>query len=123
MHPRPVHGTIPVVWGGHSDAALRRIARIGDGWHPTLITMDELADGVRRLHAFCEQAGRDPAAVPIIARPGAKYRITTETQARHRELGVTQVVIDVPLTGGNLADARAEMERVAALENLQPRTM
>ncbi|MCQ3978969.1 MAG: LLM class F420-dependent oxidoreductase, partial [Anaerolineae bacterium] len=35
MAPRPVQPTIPVVWGGHTDAALKRVARVGDGWHPT----------------------------------------------------------------------------------------
>ena len=32
MHPRPVQETIPVVWGGHSEAAIKRVAKVGDGW-------------------------------------------------------------------------------------------
>src|SRR5262249_18077029 len=48
MHPRPAQATIPVVWGGHSDAALRRVARVGDGWHPTQITLDPLAHRITR---------------------------------------------------------------------------
>jgi len=28
MHPRPVQPTIPIVWGGHSDAALKRSPRL-----------------------------------------------------------------------------------------------
>ncbi|MFN8497950.1 MAG: TIGR03619 family F420-dependent LLM class oxidoreductase [Anaerolineae bacterium] len=115
MYPRPVHGTIPVVWGGHSDAALRRVARLGDGWHPTLITLDELADGVRRLRQFCDQAGRDFASLTIVARPGAKYRLTEETLAQHRALGVTHTIVDVPLTGDGLRDAYDEMARVAKM--------
>ncbi|MFN8475344.1 MAG: TIGR03619 family F420-dependent LLM class oxidoreductase [Anaerolineae bacterium] len=115
MYPRPVHGTIPVVWGGHSDAALRRVARLGDGWHPTLITMDELTDGVQRLHRFCEQAGRDFANLAIVARPGAKYRLTEETMAQHRALGVTHTIVDVPLTGEGLRDAYDEMARLARM--------
>lgn len=121
MLPRPVHGTIPVLWGGHTDAALRRVARLGDGWHPTLITMAELEDGLSRLRRFCAQTGRDFDTLDIIVRPGAIYPINEETQARHRALGVKHVVVDVPLTGPGLSDARREMERVAELCELSPR--
>lgn len=122
MHPRPVQPTIPIVWGGHSDAALKRVAQVGDGWHPTQITLDQLVEGVAKLHRFCEEVGRDPASVLVIARPGKVYPINAETQARHQELGVQHVVIDPPLDGPDLSVFREEMERVAELCSLQPRT-
>ncbi len=34
FEPKPVKGTIPIWVGGNSDAALRRVARLGDGWIP-----------------------------------------------------------------------------------------
>jgi probable F420-dependent oxidoreductase len=122
MVPRPVQPTIPIVWGGHSDAALKRVARIGDGWHPTQITLEQLSEGVSKLRRFCEEAGRDPAAVLVIARPGRVYPLNAETQARHQALGIQHVVIDPPLDGPDLSDFRAEMERVAALCELRPRS-
>ena len=115
MYPRPAQATIPIVWGGHSDIALKRVARLGDGWHPTQISLAELSEGVTKLRRFCEEAGRDPATVQIIARPGKVYPINAETQARHRELGVQHLVIDPPLDGPDLSAFRAEMERVAGL--------
>jgi probable F420-dependent oxidoreductase len=121
MHPRPVQPTIPVVWGGHSDAALKRVAKIGDGWHPTLITLEQLAEGVGKLRRFCEEAGRDPNTLSVIARPGKVYPINAETQARHQELGIQHVVIDPPLDGPGLSAFRTEMERIAKLCSLQPR--
>lgn len=121
MYPRPVQPAIPVVWGGHTDAALKRVARVGDGWHPTQITLDELAAGITKLRRFCEEAGRDPASVLVVARPGRVYPINAETQARHQELGVQHLVIDPPLDGPDLSSFRAEMERVAALCGLERR--
>ncbi|MCL4300304.1 MAG: TIGR03619 family F420-dependent LLM class oxidoreductase [Anaerolineae bacterium] len=122
MYPRPVQPAIPIVWGGHSDAALRRVARVGDGWHPTQISLEQLAEGVGKLRRFCQEAGRDPASVLVIARSGRVYPINAETQARHQELGVQHVVIDPPLDGPDLSNFRAEMERVADLCRLEPRS-
>src|SRR5690606_3136969 len=68
MHPTPVRSSIPVVWGGHSDAALRRVARVGDGWHPTQITLEQLSEGITKLRSYCERYGRDPDSVMIVAR-------------------------------------------------------
>lgn len=121
MSPRPVQPTIPIVWGGHSDAALKRVARVGDGWHPTQISLEQLAEGMGKLRRFCQEAGRNPASMLVIARPGRVYSINAETQARHAELGIQHLVIDPPLDGPDLSNFRAEMERVAELCGLEPR--
>jgi probable F420-dependent oxidoreductase len=63
--PRPVQRPIPIWFGGSSDAAVMRAARLGDGWMP-IIEPDTQADeklGILReqLRAF----GRDPAKFGI----------------------------------------------------------
>lgn len=125
MAPRPVQARVPVVWGGHSDHALRRVVTGGDGWHPTRSTLDQLADGIARLRRLCDAHGRDPASISIIARPGATYPIDHDTHARHLALGVDHLVIDPPVLAADqdpeLSQFRAEMERVAAICGLKPR--
>ncbi len=121
MHPRPAQDRIPVVWGGHSEAALRRVARVGDGWHPTQIPLDQLRDGVRRLRALWEEAGRNPAALLVVARPGTTYPITPQTHAAHLEIGVTHLIADTPLRDPGMAALREEMERVAEVCGLRAR--
>ena len=62
---------IPILIAGHTDAALRRVVAVGDGWHPlglrppVRLAPDELAARVRRLHDLALAAGRDPASITI----------------------------------------------------------
>ena len=67
MEPKPPQGRVLPVWiGGNSEAALRRVGRLGDGWLASRIT--DAADARRcidtiRRHA--KEAGRDPGAIGL----------------------------------------------------------
>lgn len=51
--PKPVQKNGPPIWiGGSSSAALRRVARLGDGWHPVGLSPDEIVAGKRTLESF-----------------------------------------------------------------------
>jgi probable F420-dependent oxidoreductase len=67
VNPRPPSDRrIPVVVGGNSDAALRRAARLGDGWYGfNLADLDEVHERVQRLRQLCEQEARDPAGLEV----------------------------------------------------------
>jgi probable F420-dependent oxidoreductase len=63
--PPPVQRPIPIWFGGSSDAAVQRAARLGDGWMP-IMTPD--AEGEQKLAALRELVksfGRDPAKFGI----------------------------------------------------------
>jgi probable F420-dependent oxidoreductase len=66
MEPKPPQGRIPIWVGGNSEAALRRVGQLGDGWLGSRVTDAEDArraiDTIRR-HA--EGAGRDPNAIGL----------------------------------------------------------
>jgi alkanesulfonate monooxygenase SsuD/methylene tetrahydromethanopterin reductase-like flavin-dependent oxidoreductase (luciferase family) len=77
MHvlPKPQQPTgIPIWIGGHTEAALRRAATLGDGWHPiglrppVALRPDEYATRVKQLYFWAQQAGRDPAAIALTLR-------------------------------------------------------
>lgn len=58
--PRPVQQPSPPVWiGGASDAALRRVARLGDGWLASRISPGEVAEALPRLWRYLDEAERD----------------------------------------------------------------
>ncbi len=71
IKPRPTR-PIPVMLGtGGSDAVLRRVVRIADGWMPLLVPgLDAISyrSAVARLHQLCEEADRDPATLPVFGR-------------------------------------------------------
>jgi probable F420-dependent oxidoreductase len=67
MEPKPPQGARLPIWiGGNSEAAYRRVGRLGDGWLASRVTdpasARESIDSIRR-HA--EQAGRDPGAIGL----------------------------------------------------------
>lgn len=64
--PKPVQRPHPPIWiGGNSRPAIRRAARLGDGWHVTRAGTRTLGDGVAYLRQQAEQAGRDPAGITV----------------------------------------------------------
>jgi probable F420-dependent oxidoreductase len=59
FEPRPVGGSIPIWVGGNSDAGLRRVARLGDGWIPMgTFTPVELRAKVDRMRQTARGKGR-----------------------------------------------------------------
>jgi probable F420-dependent oxidoreductase len=79
--PKPAQsGGIPVWIGGHTDAAVRRAATLGDGWHPIalrppgLLFPDEYAKRTRQLEEWAREAGRDPRSVELTVRVPMEVR-------------------------------------------------
>ncbi len=61
VNPKPMDGrTIPIVLGGNSDAALRRVVQWGDGWYGfNLDGTAEVAERVEYVKRCCRETGRD----------------------------------------------------------------
>ena len=112
--PKPLQKPhIPFLIGGASRAAIRRAARVGNGWHPTALPTEELSQGMRYLKEQAEAAGRDPSEIRVSvsapmgnAREG-RFSLGTEPGEilqkirAYQGLGVDRMVIS-----SNTRDAR-----------------
>ena len=49
---------VPIVIGGRSDAALRRVARYGDGWLGLWVSPERYVDATTRISRYARDAGR-----------------------------------------------------------------
>jgi probable F420-dependent oxidoreductase len=98
MAPRPVQDPHPpLLIGGHSDAALRRAARIGQGYISGNLPLREVAPLLDRLAAAAEGAGREPAELRLIARGAVRLTVDRQPEGERRPLTGTidQVLDDV----------------------------
>jgi len=88
--PVPGHH-IPLLVGGHSRPALRRAARLGDGWISAGSTVRELRDMIGQIEAFRKEFGRDQGPFEYHAMTEAAY----SSQGLHElvDAGVTEVII------------------------------
>jgi probable F420-dependent oxidoreductase len=84
---------IPVLIGGHSDAALRRAARLGDGWMHGGGDPADLPRLLARLGDFRRECGTADGARPFEVHVISTDAYTVDGVRRLEEQGVTDVII------------------------------
>jgi probable F420-dependent oxidoreductase len=91
VYPKPVRDRrIPVVFGGNSNAALRRVAAIADGWYGFSLTAAQAAERIGLLARYCNEFGRSMSDLTIAValtdgRPGMLAELA--------QVGVTELVL------------------------------
>jgi probable F420-dependent oxidoreductase len=91
MFPKPVQQPHPPIHiGGETDAALRRAARVGQGWHTFNRSPAELAEGLARLDVELDRVGRRRADLRITVCPYFN-QLTPELVAQYAEAGADAV--------------------------------
>jgi probable F420-dependent oxidoreductase len=97
INPLPIQRTIPIWFGGHADATLRRVARLGDGWLPNDISAEQAQESIMNLKRYVVNAGRDPARIGIDARlaygEGDRESLHREVD-RWKSIGATLLTMD-----------------------------
>lgn len=91
--PRPVNGTIPVLVGGDTNAAIQRAARIADGYFPGEGDAERLGALIARVRQAAEAHGRDPDSIEINAIFGAQMADPEAGVEQMRSLGVGRMMV------------------------------
>ena len=92
-YPKPARGgTLPIIFGGESGPALRRVADIGNGWFGFNVGPDDAARLVTRLRAMTSANGRNPSEIEVIVCPYT-IKITTDDLRKYAAAGVHELVI------------------------------
>ena len=65
IQPRPVQRSIPIwVAAGDNEGALKRVAKLGDGWITVAPTPEEFVARRQKIEAYARDNGRDGADIP-----------------------------------------------------------
>lgn len=92
--PKPVRRSVPIIVGGHSDAAARRAGRLGDGFFPGRGSHEDLAHLLDVMRAAAEQAGRDPDSIEVTASGAGLFGSDPQRELDDlRALGVDRAII------------------------------
>jgi probable F420-dependent oxidoreductase len=89
MSPAPTE-PVPIYFGGVSEPALRRAARIGDGWISDIHSTEELRAHCATLRAYRAEAGR--AHVPFDVLASANDAFNVDGYRRLEDAGVTHLL-------------------------------
>jgi len=99
--PKPVQrGGIPIWVGGHTPQAIRRAARLGDGWQPIVqrppadLPPEELQGKIATLRTQAQAAGRDPHAITLSLGASLQFTQTSGSGARPLFHGPPQQIIE-----------------------------
>ncbi len=95
QNPKPVQRPHPpLIFGGESRAALKRVATLGQGWFTFNVTPESLALGIDILRPMLEERGRAISDISISVSPDRKH-INHESLKRFEELGAEQIILPI----------------------------
>lgn len=121
LNPMPIQRPIPIWFGVGSrdrpvppDSALKRIARLADGWSPNFTPDAQGKVLVERVHRYAREAGRDPAKLPLEGR----IRLAGQTTDEWRQqvdawttLGATSLIAEPRNAGLKFPDGHLDVLR------------
>ena len=93
-YPKPVQKPHPpIIFGGESAPALKRVGEVGDGWFGVNVTPDDAKAKIERMRNYARAVGRDPGKLHFSVSPGIGSTVGLDEVKRYRDAGVDQLVI------------------------------
>ena len=99
MAPKPVQRPHPpIIFGGESDAALRRVAALGQGWFGWNVIPEVAAERIKALEHFLAAKGRRLSDVALVVSPYTQPTRGLDAMKRYRDAGAGEVVLLLPVS-------------------------
>ncbi|MGE4605575.1 MAG: LLM class F420-dependent oxidoreductase [Myxococcota bacterium] len=107
QNPKPAQKPHPpLIFGGESDAALRRVAELGQGWFGYNLTPGELETHLKRLDELLADVGRTRSDLTIHVAPNGHP--DADTREQFEQLGVGQLIVPLFARDSDKLRQRAE---------------
>ena len=123
MFPKPVQKPHPpILFGGESMNALRRVADLGQGWFGFHLSPDEAAERVHTLNGVLSKRGRRPDSIEVSVSPYLKPHRDAAALEAYADAGVDQVILmafasdedalrdEIEQIAGNLMETAARLQ-------------
>ena len=124
LNPLPVQRPIPIWFGGRAEAALKRMARLGDGWLANDQPGEALKAKFDQLYRYLEAEGRQPESFGIDGRINMSTYPASEWGRQLKlwqELGVTHLSINTMRAG--LSSPQAHIETIRQFKQIADETL
>jgi probable F420-dependent oxidoreductase len=96
QEPKPIQSPHPpIIFGGESDAALKRVAEVGQGWYGFNLDPEQLSDRLADLTVLLEQNNRSRAQITVSVCP-MRVPASKALVEAYDSAGADQVIFIVP---------------------------
>lgn len=102
LNPLPVQRPIPIWFGGHADAVLRRVAQMGDGWLPNYRTPAQAESALAVLDGYLAENGRarsDIGIEPRLSYDNGNSDVWQQTIADWQAAGASHISLNTMYLG------------------------
>jgi len=102
----------PIIFGGESSAAVKRVADLGDGWQPRSMPLEVLRERLSQLKELMAQKSRDFSCLSLamVSSP-EDLKQKPEFLSQLSKLGVGQMIL--AFTGAHAQDTISQLEDCA----------
>jgi len=114
FNPKPVQTPHPpIFFGGESEAALARVATLGDGWYGYNLDPENGRQHLLRLDEALARAGRERSDIRCYVGPGRLNRLAPGAVEAYAEAGFDQLIL--PLFAQSMDELERRAERLLSL--------
>lgn len=111
QYPKPIQEPgPPILFGGESAAALRRVAAMGDGWYGFNVNAEDISKHLERLEGYLAACDRALTDVEIVICPYG-HKLNKDRAKQYEDAGVDQLV--AMIVGRDIDELERWLDRLA----------